>query len=341
VSRHPPRVSVVLPVRNAAPFLPAALESIRAQTLREWELIAIDNGSTDASAEILRDAARSDPRIRFLREARPGIVHALNLGLAAASSPLVARMDADDISHPDRLRLQAGCLEREPDLGLVGCRVEFGGDHEAAAGYAAHVAWLNDILTHRDIELARFIESPIAHPSVMFRRDLVSIHGGYRDGDFPEDYELWLRWLDAGVRMRKLPETLLRWNDPPGRLSRVAPRYSAEAFHRIKAPYLARWYGREVDPGRRLVIWGAGRLTRRRAEWIARHGLSIRAWIDVDPRKQGRSHLGAPVWTPDFAAGQPDLFIIGYVGTRGAREAQRAFLTGHGRVEGRDFIFAA
>ena len=103
------------------------------------------------------------------------------------------------------------------------------------------MAWTNGLLTHEEIALARFVESPLAHPSVMFRRSLVERWGGYAEGAFPEDYELWLRWLDAGVRMEKLADPLLIWNDSPTRLSRRDPRYAAEAFYRVKARYLARW----------------------------------------------------------------------------------------------------
>src|SRR6185436_16591977 len=104
-------------------------------------------------------------------------------------------------------------------IGLVGCLVEFGGDRSASEGYALHVDWINALTTPDEIALNRFVESPLAHPSVMFRRELVEKHGGYRAGDFPEDYELWLRWMEAGARMGKVPRVLLTWQDGPGRLS--------------------------------------------------------------------------------------------------------------------------
>src|SRR2546425_6870649 len=102
----------------------------------------------------------------------------------------------------------------------------------------------------------------------MFRRELLNKHGGYREGDFPEDYELWLRWLDAGVTMAKVPRVLLTWNDAPERLSRTDRRYDVEAFYRCKAFYLARWLKRHVDASRPLLVWGAGRPTRKRAEHL-------------------------------------------------------------------------
>ena len=201
----PPRVSVVLPVRNGAATVERAIASISAQTLRDWELLVIDDHSADATPQILARVAHEESRLRILRSAAPGLVPALNTGLAAARGDLVARMDADDVAHPERLAAQSALLEAQPELGLVACQVDFGGDATAQAGYALHVAWLNQLITSEDIALNRFVESPLAHPSVMFRRTLAGTLGGYQNGHFPEDYELWLRWLDAGVKMAKVP----------------------------------------------------------------------------------------------------------------------------------------
>src|SRR5207247_9233486 len=127
-----------------------------------------------------------------------------------------------------------------------------------------HVDWSNTLLSHQEISLARFVESPVVHPSVMFRRELIDRLGGYAEGQFPEDYELWLRWLEAGVRFEKLPEALLRWRDRDARLSRSDPRYDSEAFYRMKAIYLARWLAANNRHHPKIVVCGAGRLTRRR-----------------------------------------------------------------------------
>jgi len=182
-------ISVVMAVYNAALTLTAALESLVRQTEPGWELIAVDDGSTDASSTILEAWGRRDRRIRLIRAERRGVVAALNTGLATASSSLIARLDADDLCLPERLARQRRCLEAHPEVGLVASRVHFGGDTRRAAGYARYVSWTNRLLTHRQISLGRFVESPLAHPSVMFRRELVERWGRYEDGDFPEDYE--------------------------------------------------------------------------------------------------------------------------------------------------------
>lgn len=336
-----PRVSVLLPVFNAAATLTRALDSIRNQSLADLELIVVDDGSTDDSRKISDAAADQDPRIKVVKRSHEGLARTLNVGLAHARAPLIARMDADDESFPDRLRLQVGAMDADPDLDLLGCRVEYGGDPESNAGYAHHIEWLNGLLEHDDILRARFVESPFAHPSVMFRRDAVERLGGYRDGPFPEDYELWLRWMDAGIRTGKVPETLLRWNDPPQRISRVDTRYSPEAFYHIKAGYLVRWIERNVGRERNIIAWGAGRLTRRRIEVFEGVGLRVSGYIDVDPQKQHPRPDGRSVLAPEAIPAPESTFILGCVATRGARDYQRGILLSKGYVEGRDFLFAA
>jgi hypothetical protein len=219
--------------------------------------------------------------------------------------------------------------------------VAFGGDARTAAGFARYVEWTNGLLTHEALALARFVESPLVHPSVMFRRGLLERWGGYREGAFPEDYELWLRWLEAGVRMEKLAESLLVWNDSPARLSRRDVRYDPEAFYRLKAGYLARWLARHNPHHPSIVLWGAGRVTRRRARALVEHGIEIEAFVDIDPRKLGRPIEGRPVLSPDALPPPGRAFVVSYVGGAGARQQIEGRLRAGGRRPGADYILAA
>jgi glycosyltransferase involved in cell wall biosynthesis len=332
-------VSILLPVFNGAATLGRALDSVRAQTFSEWELIAIDDGSTDDTTNILENAARADPRIRPMIRPHRGIVAALNEGLSTARGEYVARIDADDESLPQRLTEQVAVLRSQPEIGLVGCLVEYGGDRTAALGSALHVEWINSLTSPDEIALNRFVESPLAHPSVMFRRELVCAAGGYRSGEFPEDYELWLRLLDAGVRMTKVPQPLVRWNDPPHRLSRTDSRYSPEAFYELKAAWIER-HLRTLAP-LPVWIWGAGRPTRKRAAHLLAHGVTIAGYIDIDPKKIGRPIGSLPVLSPDQIPACGTAIILGYVSSRGARDLIRTSLFSRGYVEGRDFLMCA
>ena len=178
-----PRVSVILPIRDAEDTLTEAVESILGQDERNLELLAIDDGSFDAGPVTLRELARRDHRIHVLPTGGGGIVNALNLGLENAQARYLARMDADDVSHPERLSRQLDFLDTHPEVGLVSSRVEhWTPDGSSRQGYAAYVDWSNELLSDEDMRTRRFVESPIAHPAVVFRKSLVGRFGGYREG---------------------------------------------------------------------------------------------------------------------------------------------------------------
>ena len=333
-----PRVSVLLPVYNEERFVEQAAESILRQTESSFELIVVDDGSTDGSWALLERLAARDRRIKLLHQPHKGIVAALNRGMRQASGRYVARMDADDLAYPERLRLQAGYLDLHTDIGVVGSRVEYLGDAARNRGLAVFVEWSNSLTESRDIELYRFVETPFVHPSVMFRRELTGRLGTYRDGPFPEDYELWLRWIEGGVRMAKLEEMLLSWRERPDRLTRTDSRYSVEAFYRTKAPYVYRWLEKHNPRHPGVIVWGSGRTSRQRLGFLTDLGLRVEAYVDIDPRKIGYTIEGARVMTPDELPAPSECFVLPWVGSRGARAAIEAELTDRGFRLGRDYL---
>lgn len=333
-----PRVSVLLPVHNEECFLEQAVESILRQTESSFELILVDDGSTDGSPALLERLAQGDRRIKPIHQPHAGIVAALNRGMREASGRYVARMDADDLAHPERLRLQAGYLDLHPDIGMVGSRVEYLGDAGRNRGLAVFVEWSNSLTDSRDIDLYRFVETPFVHPSVMFRRELTERLGTYRDGPFPEDYELWLRWLEGGVRMAKLEETLLSWRERPQRLTRTDSRYSVEAFYRTKAPYVYRWLEKHNPRHPAVIVWGSGRTSRKRLRFLTDLGVRVEAYVDIDPRKIGYRIEGARVMTPDELPAAGACFVLQWVASRGARAEIEAELAGRGFRLGRDYL---
>lgn len=337
-----------MPVYNAASLqrdgqsaLESAVQSVLAQQYDSFELVAVDDGSDDDTLRILKSYAQADSRVLPVSIPHGGIVAALNAGLEAARGRYIARMDADDTCHPERLALQAACLDASPQTGLVSCRVNFAGDREVNGGYARYVDWTNTLLTAEDIALERFRESPFAHPSVMFRASLIAEHGKYADGPFPEDYELWLRWLEAGVNMQKLPQTLLNWYDPPTRLSRTHANYDVDNFYALKTRYLARWLAQNNPHHPEITIIGAGKTSRRRANLLREHGITIRCWIDVDPRKIGNIVDGIRVCGRNALPETGKGFCLAYLAGHGAAEELEPFLAAKGYRKGIDYLLAS
>ncbi len=331
------RVSVLLPVYDGARFLPEALQSLDAQTENDFEIVAVDDGSSDESAEILGRT----PRVKLLLQPHRGLVAALNHGLQSARGKYIARMDADDIADSDRLKCQADYLDANPQVGVVAGSANYLGDEQANRGLALFVDWSNSIRTPREISFNRFVESPLIHPTVMFRRELIEQFGGYKDGAFPEDYELWLRWLEAGVRMGKVDSGVLQWRDRIERLTRGDERYSVDAFYRAKAPYLARWLARHNPHHPRVIIWGSGRTSRQRLNPLSAQGIKVAAYVDIDPNKTGWKIEGVPVIKPDELPSPNECYVLQWVGSRGARELIRHELEKRGFKIGKHFMLCA
>ena len=200
-----PRVSVLLPVWNAEPFLETAIDSILRQTFPSFELIVIDDGSTDASAAIAERCARGDARLRVVRRSHEGLSASLNLGLAAARGEYVARMDADDISVLDRLRKQVAHLDARPACVAVGAWIEVIDEAGRHLGLKTYVTRHDEIRA----ALLRGI-SPMAHPTVVARRDALRAMAGYDARRYPsEDFDLWCRLVERG-QLANLGEVLLQ-----------------------------------------------------------------------------------------------------------------------------------
>jgi glycosyltransferase involved in cell wall biosynthesis len=309
-----------MPVFNAEPWLRETLASIFCQTLPNFELIAVDDASSDGSYEILQSAAAGDHRIQVLRSPEKGIVAALNYGVSQSRGLYIARMDADDLMPPERLELQADFLECHSDVAVVTGHVAYLGDAEKNAGYARYVDWLNTIQSSADFVCRQFIESPVAHPSVMVRRE-VMLANPYRHGDFPEDYDLWLRLLAQGLRFSSVPAPVLQWRDHGARASRTDSRYDIEKFYTHKASYLAAWLGARGYTS--VAVWSGGRRTRRRIDALSAQGIRIDRFIDVHPRRVGQVIQGVRVVSPDeMFAGPKAVRGRLRVVARGARSHQ-------------------
>lgn len=206
-------VTVLLPAYNAAPYVAEAVESILRQTYPHFTLLAMDDGSTDGTGDILDRLAAGDGRMRVVHRENRGLVPTLNEGMTLCETELVARMDADDWAMPERLFLQKEYMDAHPEIVVCGSAIEV---YETGRYFP--------VTTGAPFDVSMLFRAPFAHPTVMYRRDAVLSVGGYDASMIAaEDYDLWTRMSAAGYGMHNLPQALLRWRRHPG-ASRVTYR---------------------------------------------------------------------------------------------------------------------
>lgn len=333
-----PAVSVLLPCRDAAQYLPQTIASLEAQSFENYQVIAVDDGSRDDTAACLADWARRDPRVKVAGGKGRGVVAALATALGLARAPIIARMDADDVAEPRRFERQLAYLAEHPRLVACGTRIRYFPRQVVGEGLRRYEAWINTLVEPELVARDIFIECPIPHPTLMIRREALLSVGGYRDCGWPEDYDLCLRLWEAGNSMANVPEVLLHWREHAGRVSRRDQRYVLEAFCRCKVHFLLRSLLRRRQGA---VVWGAGPVGKRFGRELRRQGVSLRAFVDLDPRKIGQHIHGAPVVAPRQIGEYRQSLVLAAVGSPGARDEIREDLSLSGWTEGLDFCVVA
>lgn len=336
--RAPAPVSVLFPVRNGEEHLAEAAGSLEAQTDPDFEVLAVDDGSTDATPDILFEWAGRDPRVRVVRQRASGIVAALERGRSEARGAYLARMDADDVCEASRLAVQRSLLESESALAGCGARVRYFPRHHIGEGTRRYEEWLNGSVEPDEVAREIFVECPLAHPTFFLRAAAVEAVGGYRDRGWPEDYDLVLRLWRGGGGLANVPQVLLHWREGTERLSRTDPAYAPSSFLACKVHHLRQTL---LAGDRRAVVWGAGPVGKAFARALVAEGTPVAAFVDVDPRKIGQEILGAPVLDTPGGLAVGGVRHLAAVGQPGVRSTLRGILSGAGLEELRDFVAVA
>ena len=325
-------------MRDGAAHLAEAAASLEAQTEGDFEVVAVDDGSMDGTGELLGAWAARDRRVRVIRQDPTGIVAALERARGEARGRYLARMDADDVSEPERFRLQRALLEDTPAVAGCGTWVRYFPRHGLRDGTRRYEAWLNGSATTAEVERELFVECPLAHPTFFLRADAVEAVGGYRDPGWPEDYDLLLRLWGAGHALANVPRVLLRWREGERRLSRTHGAYAPGAFVACKVHHLRATL---LRGGRGVAVWGAGPVGKAFARALLAAGTPVGAFVEVDPRKIGQEIHGARVLDTAGGLALQGVLHLAAVGQPGGRATLRALLLEGGLEELRDFVAVA
>ena len=309
------RCSWLIPVHNGGSWLAEAVASAYAECGPSDEVVVVNDGSTDNAVAQLQSRAR----LRVIHKSRSGLVAALEAGRAACLGTYIARLDADDRALSGRMACQLTALERDQTLAAVGGKARLFIDKgKVPEGMAKYVAWVNGLKDpHREL----LVESPMLHPAVTFRASAVEAIGGYRTGDMPEDYDLWLRLVLAGYRIDNVRETVVEIRDHRERLTRTDSRYRQVAFDRCRRNFLE---ARVLPHPTRVVLWAGRRGGRPWLRWLQQQGHALPAVIDIT---QSTVRAEIPVMPPAALQHLDFDRLLVSVGTRGAREDIRADIT--------------
>lgn len=337
-----PKISVILPIYNGEQTLKQTLKSLICQRFDDFDIVAVNDGSMDKTADILDEGAAKHTQIQIVHKPHTGLIDTLNVGLSASNSPYIARCDADDVMHPDRLRLQAAYLDSHPDIAVVSSRIQCYPRPHIATGFRIYEHWLNSLTTPDTIARDMFVESPIVHPSILARKSAIDAVGQYCEFDWAEDYDLWLRLHLSGFQFAKLPQTLHYWRETNNRLTRQDGRYSTANFLKAKTHYLIQG---PLASHSDIIIWGSGQIGRRLCRNLTQSHKNVVAFVEIAPQKIGKTHQNVPIIAPtDLLScwqNHNHPFILSAVPARGARQHIRQYLRTLKMTELQHFICVA
>ncbi len=328
-------VSILIPFKNTELFLPECIASIQNQTHLEWEVIAVDDHSSDKSRQILQSCANKDPRIKVLTNTGNGIIMAMRTAYTASSGRFITRMDSDDVMKPEKIRTMVSALQNSGPGKMALGKVRYFSASGISNGYRRYEVWLNN-LTHtgRNFE-ERYKECVIPSPCWMLHREDLDLCGAFNENRYPEDYDLAFRMFAAGLTPIPCEDVLHMWRDYDTRTSRTSEHYAQNYFLDLKVYYFLKL---EWDVNRPLVIWGAGNKGKTMAKLFRKQNVPFN-WVCDNPNKIGKEIYGQILlsYTAIGTMKKPQSIIT--VANEKAQKEIRAFMDDHSMKDMTDFFF--
>lgn len=283
-------ISILVPFRNAAPWVEEMIRSVQIQTYTNWELIAVNDHSTDNSAELIR--AVKDERIQVVNNQTKGIIPALQMALNLAMGNYITRMDSDDLMPENRLELFHRALLRAPVNTIVSGKVRYFSENPVSEGYMNYENWLNERIDEEDHFQQLYRECVIASPNWMVRKQPIIDSKIFDLLAYPEDYHMTFLWKYYGFEIKCVPEVTLLWREHPIRTSRNSAIYQQESFFRLKIQEFVR---NECKNHETVGILGAGTKGKLCATLLAEHGKSFQMFDLNHHKYKGAPQLVFPI----------------------------------------------
>ena len=283
-----PLVSILIPFKNTETFLTECLQSVKKQTYAQWEVLAINDRSTDASETIVETFASSDLRIKVFENKGKGIIDALKTAYELSVGQFITRMDSDDVMPPNKLHHMVEALLENGTGNLALGQVRYFSDRGISNGYARYEKWLNGLTNKGTNYTEIYKECVIPSPCWMvFREDLENC-GAFGPNRYPEDYDLAFRFYENGLKCIPCHQVLHFWRDYDTRTSRTSEHYAQNYFLDIKLHYFLKL---DRDDSRPLVVWGAGNKGKTIAKKLQKLSVDF-VWLCDNPKKIGKDIYG-------------------------------------------------
>src|SRR5690554_4932847 len=328
-------ISILMPVKNASNFLTDCLHSIKVQSYSHWELIAVNDHSTDNSLQLLEKFAADEQRIKPIDNKGNGIIDALKTAYEYASGNYIHRMDADDIMVEDKLLELKSLLDKNGKGCVSTGMVKYFSEGKLNNGFLKYEKWLNSLCEQNSHWSEIYKECVIASPNWLIHRDDLENCGAFNKQQYPEDYDLVFRFYKHNMKVVAINKVLHLWRDHAERSSRNLPQYKDNDFFDIKWQY----YEEVVrDKSRPLMIWGAGRKGKKMAKLLKKNKVKFE-WVSNNPNKHGREIYEKILRSFRRILQKDNPQIIIAVGQVGAKNEITKFLNQNNMYAIKDFTF--
>ncbi|WP_396638063.1 glycosyltransferase [Maribacter sp. R77961] len=330
-----PLVSIVIPFKNTGSFLEACLNSIIAQTFINWEVLAVNDASSDRSLAIVQNYASKDRRIKVFHNNGQGIIEALRTAYTFSEGKFITRMDSDDLMMPERLKIMVTDLENKGKGHVAVGQVKYFSKKGISNGYQRYEKWLNALTLKGTNYSELYKECVIPSPCWMVHKSDLELCGAFEPNEYPEDYDLAFRFYEHGLKIIPSEHVLLKWRDYDHRTSRTSAHYAHNYFLDIKLRYFIKLH---LNRDGNLVVWGAGNKGKRIATILIDRKIPFH-WICNNPKKIGREIYGKILLPINSLENIPNTQSIITVANEEEQQHIHNYFDKCGKISMKDYFF--